>query len=74
MLPGAFVEVWLLSDGREGVISVPLSALTEEQGVKFVYVQMDDECYRKQEVKTGLDDGTPCRNPFGTERRRPAGD
>ena len=45
MLPGAFVEVWLLSDGREGVISVPLSALTEEQGVKF-------------EVKTGLDDGT----------------
>lgn len=58
MLPGAFVEVWLLSDGHEGVISVPLSALTEEQGVKFVYVQMDDECYRKQEVKTGLDDGT----------------
>ena len=40
------------------MISVPLSALTEEQGVKFVYVQMDDECYRKQEVKTGLDDGT----------------
>lgn len=58
VLPGAFAEVWLLSGKRQGVISVPHSALTEEQGVKFVYVQLDTECYQKREVKTGADDGT----------------
>lgn len=58
MLPGAFAEVYLLSGERQGVISVPRQALTEEQGVKFVYVQLDAECYQKREVKTGTDDGT----------------
>lgn len=57
VLPGAFAEVWLLSGERKGIISIPRSALTEEQGVKFVYVQLDAECYQKREVKTGADDG-----------------
>ena len=57
VLPGAFAEVWLLSGEREDIISIPRSALTEEQGVKFVYVQLDAECYQKREVKTGADDG-----------------
>ena len=57
VLPGAFAEVWLLSGERKGIISIPHSALTEEQGVKFVYVQLDAECYQKREVKTGADDG-----------------
>lgn len=59
LLPGAFAEVWLLSEPRTGVISVPTSALTEEQGLHFVYLQEDAECYRKQEVRTGATDG--CR-------------
>ncbi len=59
LLPGAFAEVWLLSAPRTGVISVPVSALTEEQGLHFVYLQEDEECYRKQEVRTGATDG--CR-------------
>lgn len=58
MLPGAFVEVYLLSGVRQGVISIPVSALTEEQGVTFVYLQLDAECYQKREVKTGLSDGS----------------
>ena len=57
VLPGAFAEVWLLSGERKGIICIPRSALTEEQGVKFVYVQLDAECYQKREVKTGADDG-----------------
>ena len=36
MVPGAFVEVFLLSGERQGVISLPESALTEEQGLYFV--------------------------------------
>lgn len=58
MLPGAFAEVWLLSGERQGTISVPVSALTEEQGVTFVYVRLDAECYQKREVKTGASDGS----------------
>ena len=57
IIPGAYAEVYLLTVARPGVISVPLSALTEEQGLKFVYIQTGKEVYHKREVKTGQDDG-----------------
>lgn len=57
VVPGSFVEIYLLTKPMEGVISVPRSALTEEQGSFFVYLQIDDECYRKQLVTLGADDG-----------------
>lgn len=58
IVPGAFAEVYLLSRERSNVISVPASALTEEQGLLFVYVQTDDDSFRKQEVTVGQSDGT----------------
>lgn len=57
IIPGSFVEVWLLAGERKDVISVPVSAITEEQGLYFVYLKLDDECYKKQEVFTGASDG-----------------
>ena len=57
VVPGSFVEIYLLTKPMEGVISVPRSALTEEQGSFFVYLQIDEECYRKQLVTLGADDG-----------------
>lgn len=57
IIPGSFVEVYLLSGFRNGVISLPVSALTEEQGLYFVYLQEDKEVFRKQEVKIGAEDG-----------------
>ena len=57
ILPGSYVEVYLLTNKREGVISVPSEALTEEQGLHFVYLQLDEEGYKKQEVKIGMSDG-----------------
>ena len=57
MVPGAFVEVFLLSGERQGVISLPESALTEEQGLYFVYLKLDEECYKKQEVQLGTSNG-----------------
>ena len=56
-VPGSFAEVWLLTDVRNDVISLPLEAVTEEQGVNFVYIKMDGSCYRKQEVTLGESDG-----------------
>ena len=55
---GAFAEVYLLGAKRQGVISVPSSALTEEQGVKCVYVQLDPDCYERRIVSTGATDGS----------------
>lgn len=57
IVPGSYAEVFLIAGEREGVLCVPTGALTEEQGVYYVYVQMDEDCYRKQEVKTGATDG-----------------
>lgn len=57
VIPGSFVEVYLLASKRQNVLSVPVSALTEEQGLYFIYCQIDEECYRKQEVTVGANDG-----------------
>lgn len=57
VIPGSFVKVYLLASERQNVLSVPVSALTEEQGLYFIYCQIDEECYRKQEVTVGANDG-----------------
>ena len=57
IIPGSFAEIFLLSTTQINVISVPVSAITEEQGLYFVYVKIDDEHYRKQEVTLGETDG-----------------
>ena len=55
--PGSFVEVFLLSSAMENVISLPRTALAEEQGIFFIYLQLDEEGYKKQEVTIGADNG-----------------
>ena len=55
--PGSFVETYLLTSPRTGVISVPIAALTDEQGLHFVYVQTDASCYERREVHVGETDG-----------------
>ena len=57
ILAGAYAQIWLLSEEREGVISLPVEAITEEQGHNFVYIQLDPTCYKKQEVTLGATDG-----------------
>ena len=57
IIPGSFAEIFLLSTPQLDIISVPVSAITEEQGLYFVYIKVDDEHYRKQEVTIGETDG-----------------
>lgn len=57
VIPGSFVEIYLLTNPMEGVLSVPVSAIIEEQGVCSVYVRLDEDGYRKQEVTTGASNG-----------------
>ena len=55
--PGSFVETYLLTAPRQGVVTVPVSALTDEQGLNFVYIQTDPTCYERREVVIGQTDG-----------------
>lgn len=57
VVPGAYAEVWLLGAPVEDVISVPKTALSEEQGLYFVYVRLDEEGFQKREVALGADNG-----------------
>ncbi len=57
IVPGALAEVYLLGARRGGVLSVPLSALTEAQGLHFVYVRVSAGVYRRREVELGASDG-----------------
>ena len=57
IIPGSFVEVYLLASPMENVLSLPRTALTEEQGLFFAYLQLDEEGYKKQEVTLGADNG-----------------
>ncbi len=53
LFAGSFADVFLLCGERQGVLSLPLTALTEEQGLYFVYLKIGEDDYRKQEVKVG---------------------
>ena len=57
VVPGSYVEIFLLSTPMENVIALPRTALTEEQGSYFVYRQVDEEGYMKQLVTLGADNG-----------------
>lgn len=57
VIPGTFTEVYLISAPVENALAIPASALTNEMGLFYVYVQLDDEGYRKQEVSVGANNG-----------------
>lgn len=57
IVPGSYAEVFLITGERPNVLSLPTSALTEEQGVYYVYIKQDEDSYKKQEVTLGATDG-----------------
>lgn len=57
IVAGSYAEIYLLAAPRNQVISVPVAALTEEQGLHFVYLRLDEEGFRKQEVTPGQTNG-----------------
>ena len=56
---GSYADVWLIGQKRAGVISVPVSSLSESQGVYYVYLKVkgEDDAYTKREVRLGDSDG-----------------
>ena len=57
LITGAYVDAYLLLSESQDAISVPASALTEDQGIYSVYIQLDEDCYKKQDVQVGQSNG-----------------
>ncbi len=58
VVAGSAAEVFLQGSNRQGVISVPVEAMSEQLGEKFVYVKTGGHEYEKRHVKTGASNGT----------------
>ena len=57
IIPGSFAEVHLKTVPIENALVIPVSALVEEQGVFYAYVQTEGESFQKRELKLGANDG-----------------
>lgn len=57
LLEGAFTEVYLKTGTKNKSLVLPRTALTEEQGRYFVYLQVTGNSYSKKPVITGHNDG-----------------
>ncbi len=57
IIPGNFVELFIKTKSQNKSISVPNSALIEEQGYFAVFVQRTPELFEKREVEVGVTDG-----------------
>lgn len=57
IIPGSAAEIFLRSHPIPDALVIPVSALIEEQGNFYVYVQTGGESFVKREVKLGGNDG-----------------
>lgn len=57
-IPGTAAEIYLKTSSESNALTLPLTALVEEQGKKYVYLQTGGERFEKLEVQTGKSDGT----------------
>lgn len=57
LMPGEFVDLYLKASNKSQALAAPNSALLEEQGNFFVYVQLTPELFEKREVQVGSTDG-----------------
>lgn len=57
LLPGAYVDTYIRTQSETPAVTVPKSALVEEMGSFFVFVQLTPELFEKREVETGVTDG-----------------
>lgn len=59
VVPGSFADIWLIMQNRENVLTIPVSALSEAQGVFYAYIQHDDDedHFERRELRIGSSDG-----------------
>ncbi len=57
LVSGGFVNVYLKTKSKQAVVIVPETALTETQGLYFVYIQLTPELFERRQVRVGATDG-----------------
>ena len=57
IIPGTYIEVFIQTNAVSDALVIPVSALMEEQGNYYVYVQTEGESFEKRELKLGGNDG-----------------
>ncbi|TNE59509.1 MAG: efflux RND transporter periplasmic adaptor subunit [Bacteroidetes bacterium] len=57
LTPGTFIEIFLKTNAQTRALVVPASAVMEEQGTYFCYVQTAGESFEKRELRIGSADG-----------------
>ena len=57
IIPGSFIEIFLITTEVKDALIIPLSALLEEQGHYYAYVQTSGEGFQKRNLKLGSNDG-----------------
>jgi len=57
VVQGSYAEIFLITDEKKNAMTIPLTALTEEQGIHYIYIRVDEDGYRKQVVTLGQNDG-----------------
>ncbi len=67
IIPGSFVDVFLKTHVIKDALVIPYSALIEEQGNYFAYVQTSGEGFQKRKLKTGANDGMNIQVLAGIE-------
>jgi len=67
LVAGMVVDIYLTGNPRDGIIAVPVEAISEQQGVYFVYQKLDEDCYRKIPVTIGRNDGRMVEIKRGIE-------
>ncbi|MCL1937385.1 MAG: efflux RND transporter periplasmic adaptor subunit [Candidatus Azobacteroides sp.] len=57
LLPGSFVELFIITRTNQQAIAVPNESIVEEMGNYFVYVQLTPELFEKRMIEKGATDG-----------------
>jgi multidrug efflux pump subunit AcrA (membrane-fusion protein) len=57
IMPGMFLEAFIMTNKKDNALVLPLSAIIEEQGRYFVFVEVAGESFIKREVTLKGNDG-----------------
>jgi len=57
LIPGSFIEAWLLTLDAKEIIAIPNNSIIEQQGKYFVFIQESEEHFEKRPIEIGLSNG-----------------
>lgn len=53
LAPSSYVDVYISTASERRGISLPIEAISDKLGKKFVYIKLDEDCYERRPVEVG---------------------